>query len=552
MGKRRLGKLAERATNNGAEVGLTAPEVRFPAEVRELVDRLAKKTESYESRELLQLFDGNDQERVELCMYLGDLDVWDHEYYDTISQLAQILSKSYFEQFHAITHTDTELQDAARGWFRKNFLKKLKSLFVPKGRGLMVLPMAQLQVIIFFGEKLALEDIGQDTIEQSDIFHAENEFAKSIYMNIRARRAFSNCADSSVKNAKQSSAEAFESLRMMQFEHTSGKVLMEKTVILPPRKRQETRHIGATSHYMPNSSLFAAASMTEQKTIPPTPVKIQMFTSPDMYSVVDFRLHIPGVDEAVVVSLGRLSGEITYSNDEFRLHSLAHLWNNNGVYETIRAHMYTMAVEGYVNGVLTEKQEARENEHTVASEKLYAKEPDKKISEESVEVVVDESDPRQDYYDILTSLSRKELLQTLRAYGCQFVEGTIVNPSSGEAIPLVDLMAHTADEKVIRAILTKLAIDPTAIQLAHTQRVNAVSELKYMKVVHHTDRERVGAVLSQIMSNDLDGLHVKKLHLGTDMFRVRIGQYRIIFSYKNGRVSLASNPIRRRSERTYS
>lgn len=57
------------------------------------------------------------------------------------------------------------------------------------------------------------------------------------------------------------------------------------------------------------------------------------------------------------------------------------------------------------------------------------------------------------------------------------------------------------------------------------------------------------AVLSQVSRGDMRGLDVKKLRGRDDIFRVRKGNFRIIYRDKRGDILVLA--VERRSERTY-
>ncbi len=64
------------------------------------------------------------------------------------------------------------------------------------------------------------------------------------------------------------------------------------------------------------------------------------------------------------------------------------------------------------------------------------------------------------------------------------------------------------------------------------------------------DRERLLAALEALRRGDLKGLTVQKL-ADSPLYRVRVGDFRVIFSFqkKNGGIVIES--VRRRNERTY-
>lgn len=63
-------------------------------------------------------------------------------------------------------------------------------------------------------------------------------------------------------------------------------------------------------------------------------------------------------------------------------------------------------------------------------------------------------------------------------------------------------------------------------------------------------RALIMAVLRQLVSNELDGLNIKALQGKPGMYRVRVGDYRIIFM-KDAKRGIVVHSIAMRDERTY-
>lgn len=72
---------------------------------------------------------------------------------------------------------------------------------------------------------------------------------------------------------------------------------------------------------------------------------------------------------------------------------------------------------------------------------------------------------------------------------------------------------------------------------------------KLLKKLSNKERKLVKNVVTQIVSNNLVGLDVKKLVGSLDLFRARKGNVRIIFSKEKTNISIIS--IQRRNEKTY-
>lgn len=52
---------------------------------------------------------------------------------------------------------------------------------------------------------------------------------------------------------------------------------------------------------------------------------------------------------------------------------------------------------------------------------------------------------------------------------------------------------------------------------------------KFIKKLPETDARRIREVLAKILREDFSGLYPKKLKGFTDLFRIRVGKYRLIF-----------------------
>ncbi len=73
--------------------------------------------------------------------------------------------------------------------------------------------------------------------------------------------------------------------------------------------------------------------------------------------------------------------------------------------------------------------------------------------------------------------------------------------------------------------------------------------VKFLKKLSHKERDLVEELLTQIQSKDWKGLDIKKLQGQSNIFRVRKGCLRIIFTMEDGTFTIID--IERRSEKTY-
>jgi mRNA-degrading endonuclease RelE of RelBE toxin-antitoxin system len=73
--------------------------------------------------------------------------------------------------------------------------------------------------------------------------------------------------------------------------------------------------------------------------------------------------------------------------------------------------------------------------------------------------------------------------------------------------------------------------------------------VKFLKNLSEKERVVVGELLIVIESKEWKGLDIKKLHGQSNIFRIRKGSIRIIFSVKDTSVEIID--IERRSEKTY-
>lgn len=73
---------------------------------------------------------------------------------------------------------------------------------------------------------------------------------------------------------------------------------------------------------------------------------------------------------------------------------------------------------------------------------------------------------------------------------------------------------------------------------------------KLLRKRKRQDRERLLVALEALKRGDLAGLQIKKLS-GSPFYRVRIGDFRIIFSMNDQNHSIRVESVRIRNERTY-
>lgn len=72
---------------------------------------------------------------------------------------------------------------------------------------------------------------------------------------------------------------------------------------------------------------------------------------------------------------------------------------------------------------------------------------------------------------------------------------------------------------------------------------------KLLQKLDHKTRTQLEQVLAQLISGQLSGLDIKKIKGSADIYRIRVGTYRIIFSQTDGKIRLID--IAKRDERTY-
>lgn len=72
---------------------------------------------------------------------------------------------------------------------------------------------------------------------------------------------------------------------------------------------------------------------------------------------------------------------------------------------------------------------------------------------------------------------------------------------------------------------------------------------KFLSRLKEAERERLETAIRKILNSDLTGLDIKRLKGKKQLYRVRLGDLRIIFSRKAGRVMI--HEASRRSEKTY-
>ncbi|MEK7528645.1 MAG: type II toxin-antitoxin system RelE/ParE family toxin [Patescibacteria group bacterium] len=72
---------------------------------------------------------------------------------------------------------------------------------------------------------------------------------------------------------------------------------------------------------------------------------------------------------------------------------------------------------------------------------------------------------------------------------------------------------------------------------------------KLLKKISRKDRERISAIKESILNRKFENLDIKKLSGHKDLYRVRVGKYRLIF-FDNGK-DLYICAIRRRNDVTY-
>ncbi len=73
--------------------------------------------------------------------------------------------------------------------------------------------------------------------------------------------------------------------------------------------------------------------------------------------------------------------------------------------------------------------------------------------------------------------------------------------------------------------------------------------VKILKKASRFDREKLLEIFQKIRSKNLEGLDIKKIKGSKNEFRVRSGQYRILFEKTEN--SLVIKWVKRRNENTY-
>lgn len=72
---------------------------------------------------------------------------------------------------------------------------------------------------------------------------------------------------------------------------------------------------------------------------------------------------------------------------------------------------------------------------------------------------------------------------------------------------------------------------------------------KLLKKLNARDRLRIEQVLLKLLSDQLESLDIKRLKNTEDLYRVRVGQYRVIYRYNSSGKKLID--ISKRDEKTY-
>ncbi len=72
---------------------------------------------------------------------------------------------------------------------------------------------------------------------------------------------------------------------------------------------------------------------------------------------------------------------------------------------------------------------------------------------------------------------------------------------------------------------------------------------KALAKLSEKERKNIKSVLSKLFSNNLVGLDIKKLKNRGDVFRLRLGDQRIIYRIDEGKITVLT--ISRRNENTY-
>lgn len=73
---------------------------------------------------------------------------------------------------------------------------------------------------------------------------------------------------------------------------------------------------------------------------------------------------------------------------------------------------------------------------------------------------------------------------------------------------------------------------------------------KSLKKLNKKELIQIKSVLNLLLSNEFNGLDIKKIRGRKDIFRARKGGFRIIYRFDNGNIYILA--IERRNEKTYS
>ena len=73
---------------------------------------------------------------------------------------------------------------------------------------------------------------------------------------------------------------------------------------------------------------------------------------------------------------------------------------------------------------------------------------------------------------------------------------------------------------------------------------------KFLNSLTEKERESIEVLVARLYNNDLAGLNVKKLKGSLNMYRVRKGDFRIVFSYTSNN-SIKIEFVGRRNDNTY-
>lgn len=73
---------------------------------------------------------------------------------------------------------------------------------------------------------------------------------------------------------------------------------------------------------------------------------------------------------------------------------------------------------------------------------------------------------------------------------------------------------------------------------------------KLLRKAKRKDRERLLEVMQDLQKGKLDGMHIKKL-VGSSVYRIRVGNFRILFSIDSNTKQAIVESVRLRNEKTY-